>query len=527
MTDARRAFAALVCGLGVAACRSLPPAPPVTRAASPQLARESLIPKPSSVEAADGVFSLSPETTIYVDPPGDEMMAVGRFLSKRLTAATGYPLPIVPGDEGSRTLSIHLTTLGADPALGDEGYYLVVEPERVWLSATGPEGLFRGVQTIRQLLPASIEGPGVAKASWPMACATIRDRPRFAYRGAMLDVARHFFGVGDVERFVDAMAYYKMNTLHLHLSDDQGWRIAIKGWPKLSAVGGATEVGGQTGAFYYSQAQYAEIVAYARSRYVTVVPEIDMPGHTNAALASYPELSCDGVAPALYTGIQVGFSSLCLGKPITADFVKDVIGEIAALTPGPFFHMGGDETPSMDPARYAAFIEAAQAKVKAHGKRLVAWEEAANAHLAPDTVVQQWDQGVIQKAVQQGAKVIFSPSKHAYLDMKYDRKTRLGQDWAGDISVQKAYEWDPATYAPGVAEEDVLGVEAPLWTETLATLDDLEYMAFPRLAGIAEIGWSSAAGRSWPEYRDRLGSHGPRLEDMGVRFYRSPGVPWM
>jgi hexosaminidase len=518
---------ALLCGLSFAACRSLPPAHRVTRASSPELARESLIPKPSSIVTADGAFVLSPEARIYVDPPGSELLALGRFLSSRLTVATGYPLPVLPEEGGSTTGSVHLTTVGADPTLGDEGYDLEVTPEGVRLSAYRPAGLFRGLQTIRQLLPASIEGPAAAGPSWPMACVTIRDRPRFAYRGAMLDVARHFFSVEDVESFIDLIAYYKMNTLHLHLSDDQGWRIAIRGWPKLSAVGGSTEVGGRTGALYYTQAQYSDIVAYARDRYVTLVPEIDMPGHTNAALASYAELSCNDVVSGPYTGTDVGFSLLCLGKPVTADFVRDVIGEIAALTPGPYFHMGGDETPSTDPAAYAAFVEATQAVVNAEGKRLIGWEEVANARLVPGTIVQQWDRGLIQKAVQQGAKAIFSPSKRAYLDMKYDRKTRLGQDWAGHISVRDAYEWDPATYAPGVGEGDVLGVEAPLWTETLSTIADLEYMAFPRLAGIAEIGWSPRSSRGWDEYRDRLGAQGPRLESMGVHFHRAPGVPWM
>jgi len=281
------------------------------------------------------------------------------------------------------------------------------------------------------------------------------------------------------------------------------------------------------GTFYYTQAQYSDIVAYARDRCVTMVPEIDMPGHTNAALASYPELNCNGVAPGLYAGTEVGFSLFCLGKLVTADFVLDVIGEIASLTPGPYCHIGGDETPSTDPAAYAAFVEATQDLVNANGKRLIGWEEVTNARLVPGTVVQQWDRGLMRKAVQQGARVIFSPSKRTSLDMKYDRKTRLGQDWAGHISVRDAYEWDPATCAPGVAEGDVLGVEAPLWTETLSTIADLECMAFPRLMGIAEIGWSSGTGRSWDDYRDRLGAQGPRLENMGVRFYRAPGVPWM
>jgi hexosaminidase len=507
--------------LSLSACAPVPPSTPARRAPTPELALESLIPKPKAVVGGEGRFTLGAGVSVYVDPPNDEVNAIGRYLAAQLAAVVGGPVTVHPSAGGSEAGGFHLTT-AADPEMGDEGYALTVTPKRVTLSAHSHAGLFRGVQTIRQMLPASATGGGSS-----LAAATIHDRPRFAYRGAMLDVARHFLSVYDVERFTDLIAYYKMNVLHLHLSDDQGWRIAIASWPRLTAVGGSTQMEAGTGAYYYSQADYREIVAHARERYVVVVPEIDMPGHTNAALASYPELNCNGVAPPLYTGIEVGFSSLCLGKPVTDDFVRDVIGEIASLTPGPFFHMGGDETPSMDPSRYAAFVEATQTLVNANGKRLIGWEEVAAARLEAGSVVQQWDRGLVQKAVQQGAKVVFSPSKRAYLDMKYDRGTVLGQDWAGHISVRDAYDWDPATYSPGVSEGDVLGLEAPLWSETLRTLDDVEYMAFPRLPGLAEIGWSPRSSRGWDEYRRRLGTHGPRLEALGVHFYRSPEIPWM
>ena len=226
-----------------------------------------------------------------------------------------------------------LTTVGSDPALGEEGYELTIAPDGVTITAAGPAGLFYGVQTLRQLLPPQIEQATAQAGPWTLPAGTIRDTPRFEWRGAMLDVARHFFGVADVKRYIDLLAYYKLNRLHLHLSDDQGWRIAINSWPNLAEYGGSTQVGGGAGG-YYTQAEYADIVAYAQQRYIMIIPEIDLPGHTNAALASYAELNCNDVAPPLYTGTEVGFSSLCADKAITYTFVDDVMRELAALTPG-------------------------------------------------------------------------------------------------------------------------------------------------------------------------------------------------
>ena len=246
---------------------------------------------------------------------------------------------------GPGPVSVELGKTG----LGPEGYDLTVTPSAVKLVAEEPAGLFYGVQTIRQLL-------GVGKR---LPAVRIRDRPRFGWRGSMLDVARHFRPVKDVKRFIDLIALYKLNRLHLHLSDDQGWRIAISKWPRLATHGGQTEVGGGRGG-YYTQRQYSDLVEYAAARYVEIVPEIDMPGHVHAALSSYPKLSCDGKPTPLYTGIDVGFSTLCVDKPVTYDFVSDVIGELARLTPGPFIHIGGDEAAATKPADYVKFVRRVQ-----------------------------------------------------------------------------------------------------------------------------------------------------------------------
>jgi hexosaminidase len=345
----------------------------------------------------------------------------------------------------------------------------------------------------------------------------------------MLDVARHFFTVAQVERYIDELALYKVNYLHLHLSDDQGWRIAINSWPNLATYGGGTEVGNGPGG-YYTQADYSAIVAYAASRYLTVVPEIDMPGHTNAALASYAQLNCNGVAPKRYTGTKVGFSSLCVPLELTYTFIDQVLGEIAALTPGPYLHIGGDEASSTTAADYATFINRAQQIVASHGKTVVGWHDVAKATLLPSTVAQFWDTNTtnapLAAAAANGTRVVMSPANHAYLDMKYTRNTKLGQTWAGLIDVDTAYGWNPGAYLSGVGESAVAGVEGPLWTETIVTSADIDYMAFPRLPALAELGWSPWSTHDASAFHARLGAQGPRWKAMGVNYYHSTQVTW-
>ena len=492
----------------------------------------ALIPLPETLQPGAGDrFTLGPDTVIYV-PGGDaEADRLGRYLSDVIGIAAGPQPPAVKAaPAGDPSPGIHLRLSGGRPAGRDaERYELTVDASRVTIAAAAHAGLFYGIQTLRQLLPAFVEYEAVrADKNRPLHVPAVRivDAPRFEWRGAMLDVARHFFSVEDVKRYIDLIATYKINRLHLHLADDQGWRIEITSWPNLAAHGGSTEVGGGPGG-YYSQRQYAEIVAYARQRFITIVPEIDMPGHTNAALASYPELNCDGKARPLYTGIEVGFSALCVEKDVTYKFIDDVVREISALTTGPYFHIGGDEVKTLTPPQYVQFIDRVLKIVQSHGKQAVGWDEIAPAALLPTTLVQHWRPDELPKAaVEKGARIIMSVASHAYLDMKYDSGTPIGLSWAGTIDVQKAYEWDPVEIATGIPENALIGVEAPIWTETLATIRDVEFMAFPRLAAVAEVGWSPAAARRWEDFRTRLGAHGPRLTALGVNFHRAPAVPW-
>jgi hexosaminidase len=419
--------------------------------------------------------------------------------------------------------SIYLALDASDDELGEEGYLLRITTTGVNISANCPAGVFYGVQTLLQLLPPAVEAAEIQPGPWLIPAAVIRDYPRFEWRGVMLDVARHFFSVEDVKRYIDLASRYKLNRFHMHLSDDQGWRIMIESWPDLARIGGQSAVGGDPGG-YYSQADYAEITAYARSRHMVVVPEIDMPGHTNAALNAYPELNCNGTAPPVHTGIEVGFSSLCIQKEITYEFVEDVIRELAEITPGRYLHVGGDEAQATTDDDYQYFMERIQKIVAAHGKQMVGWEEIAQIELLPTSIPQIWNYSMVDQAVQQGVSLILSPATHTYLDMKYNPSTPLGLQWAALIEVQDAYEWDPVS--DRIPESSVLGIEAPLWSETLRTIKDIEYMAFPRLPGHAEIGWSPRAGRSWEEYRQRLAAHGARLEALGINYYRSPQVPW-
>ena len=487
----------------------------------------NIIPRPVSEVPTGGAFILSEAAGIYVEPATDEVKAVGQFLADKLNPSTGYGIQVHAGNGAPGSGSIYLTLAGANPALGDEGYELIVTPDLVKVAANQPAGLFHGIQTLRQMLPATVESATVQPGPWVVGTGTISDSPRFGWRGAMLDVARHFFSVSDVTRYIDLLAYYKINRLHLHLSDDQGWRIQIKSWPNLALYGGSLEVGGTPGG-YYSQEDYTYLVNYARSRYITIIPEIDMPGHVNAALASYPELNCDGIAPALFTGIDVGFSSVCVSKDITYTFLANVIGELAGLTPGEYIHIGGDEAQATEKTNYINFINRVQSLVKSAGKKTVGWEEIAQSQLLPDSIVQHWNPGpgFAVQAVQQGAKVIMSPADKAYMDMKYDASTSLGLQWAGYINLETGYSWNPATLIPGLTENNILGVEAPIWSETLNTLDDIEYMTFPRILGYAEMGWTPQAGRDWNEYKVRLAAHGSRLKALGVHFYPSPEVVW-
>ena len=483
-----------------------------------------MIPQPSIQQTLpDQTFTLQSDATIGADSPA--LQPIAEQLAAQLRRSTGFDLPVNDG-----TGSITLAANGPD-TLGAEGYELRADATGVTITAATAEGVFRGVTTLRQLLPAKAEAGSVQEGPWELAGTTITDSPRYGYRGLMLDVSRHFFTVDQVKRVIDLASLYKLNRLHLHLSDDQGWRIQVDSWPRLTEYGGSLQVGGDKGG-HYTKADFAELVQYAAEHYLTVVPEIDTPGHTNAALASYPDLNKDGVAPALYTETEVGFSSLTVAKDLTYEFLDDVFREVAEQTPGDVVHLGGDEAHSTPHSDYLTFVPKAAELVVKHGKRVMGWHEIADGPLPAGTIVQYWGtedekaQALAHKAVEQGATLVLSPANRSYLDMKYDAETPLGLDWAGLVSVETSYSWNPSTLVPGVHESAILGVEAPLWTETLDDLDKVEFMVFPRLPSIAELGWSPESALDWTTYKDRLAEQGSRWEALGVNFYRAPEIDW-
>ena len=485
------------------------------------LTKTAFIPKPVSVVGTGNTFELTRSITVYYQAEVEGLQQTAQNLALELNRIGGIN-PVVMSTTEMPATGIYLSVGDTIDELSDEGYIIDIDEKIIKISANSVAGCFYGIQTLLQTIP----GNYTTVSPLEIATGIIRDYPEFGYRGAMLDVARHFFSVEDVKRFIDFLAAYKMNALHLHLSDDQGWRIEIKSWPKLTEIGGSTEVGGGEGGFY-TQEQYTEIVKYAQDRNIIIVPEIDMPGHTNAALASYAELNCDGKATELYTGIEVGFSTLCTSKEITYQFVDDVVREIAAITPGPWFHIGGDESHVTPMEDYIPFVNRVQEIVVKHGKKVIGWDEIANATPVEGATVQFWDNiKNTGMALEKGAKVIISPASKAYLDMQYDSTTHLGLHWAGYIEVDKGYSWNPLELVPGITKEQILGVEAPLWTETVTNINEVEYMVFPRLPGYAEIGWTSPNSRSWEEYKLRLAQHGKRFEAMDINFYRSPLVPW-
>ncbi|GAA1439784.1 beta-N-acetylhexosaminidase [Leifsonia poae] len=496
-----------------------------------------VIPRPVSAESVDGApFTLRPGARVSVAGAGAGEVA--ELLLAELASDCRRDLTVVHEPPAFGDIAIVIAEDEVPEDARAEGYNLAVTAEGVRIGAASAAGAFWGVQTLRQLLP-------VECASDPLTIepVIIRDRPRYAYRGAMLDVARHFFAPAEVRRFIDAIVLLKINHLHLHLTDDQGWRIQIERWPNLTAHGGSTGSDGSAGGFY-TQDEFRELVAYAAARHVTIVPELDMPGHTNAALASYPELTPSGVAPALYTGSKVGFSTLQADDVRTWEFIDDVVGEVAALTPGPYLHIGGDECLSTSPGEFLRFIARATAIVADHGKTPAGWHEMGKSDALPDgTIGQYWDFLTPRESagdetlsfVRQGGSVIMSPADVSYLDIVYEEGDRLGQDWAdGPTSIRQSYEWDPARIVPGLGDAHILGVEGPVWTETLATIDDVEEMVFPRLAAVAEVAWSPAPAdtadvesvRDFGDFAPRLAALGAHWAAAGTNFRRVPEIAW-
>jgi len=479
-----------------------------------------VVPQPAFLESTgDAPFVLTDATVVVVDDRPD-LIAIA-VLAADLLGRVSSRSVAVRYTESDAADVVRLRLVASLP--GDEAYRLVSGPARVDLEARTPAGLVHAIVTLRQLLSTAPDG------TLQVPAVRIEDAPRYAWRGLSLDVARHFVATQDLKVVIGLMAHYKLNVLHLHLTDDQGWRLHVASRPDLTRLSSSTSVDGDPGGFYTAD-DYADIVAFAAVRGVRVVPEIDVPGHVNAATHAYGSLTPTGEPTDAYTGIEVGFSRLHADLPATADFLTEVFADVAAMTPGEYVHIGGDEVLTMGADEYATLVGAASAAVRAAGKKVVGWQEIAHTTVEPGTVIQYWDPRVdpeiFARAAAAGALLLMSPGSKAYLDMKYDADTALGLEWAGHIELRDAYAWEPSTLIPGVPAESVIGVEAALWTETLRDLPALTTMLLPRLAAIAEVAWSAPERRDWEDFRTRVAGQAAFWDHLGLAWYASPQVDW-
>src|SRR5579859_2146225 len=515
----------------------------------------TVVPKPVSATFGSGQFTLA-STARIVAGPGTE--AVAADLAGYLRPATGYAIPVVSDAGQAGDVVLRLGDPGA--LTGErraEGYQLDVTTSQVTIEAPAAHGLYNGIQTFRQLLPAWIASRTVRQGPWTAPAVSITDWPRYQYRGLLLDVARHFEPVPAVEALIDEVAAYKINVLHLHLSDDQGFRVAISGLPRLTGVGstGAVGTGGKQSdpGGFYTQADYQALVADAAAHFITVMPEIDSPGHNNAiimseygdtTLRSPHSINCGQFSPPQWDYTEdVGYSAMCPSAPDTWQILTTIIDQLSALSTSPYYDLGGDEVPSslLKPAQYAAFVNRESGIVTGRGKTVMGWADIAGPGANPPagSVAEFWqpasgdgpDSVTGREAVAKGMKVVMAPASHAYLDQKYvvtatsSTPMALGMNWAcaSGCDVSDAYNWDPGSLVTGVTDKNVIGLEGALFSETLPTLADAQYMIFPRLPALAEVAWSPPAVRaaSSPAYRDflrRLGAQGVRWQAAGMNF---------
>ena len=463
----------------------------------------NVVPYPSNVVGNSGELLLTLEANVTMDESApDSALALDSLLAT---------LSIVQSSTASTSIVL---SLDGDQVLGAEGYSLTID-DNIAIHAATDAGLFYGVQTLRQLLPAT------ARDSYTLPHVDITDTPAYPWRGSMLDVARNFMPLDYLKQHVDRMALFKLNRLHLHLTDDQGWRLEIKSWPNLTIVGGSTDVFGGHGGFY-TQDEMRELVAYAAQRQVEVVPEIDIPGHTQAALASYNQLACEDVTNlSTYTGTEVGFSKLCLTKPdVIYPFVTDVLTEVVGIFPSEYIHIGGDEI--KDPL-YPEFIERADAIVAGLGRKVVAWEEASAGRMRDSGLVQWWNDGFdLQPAIDRGNQIILSPCTYTYFDHGNYEGQPGTQEWgrAEGVPLERVYSLNPQSHSSAI------GVEGAVWSETVESTEAADNRLWPRMAAIAELGWSTEGNRDYGQFTRRLGALRGHFDAMRIAYYAEPQLGW-
>jgi len=514
-----------------------------------QTEQTALIPIPQTVTYAETAFKISQGTTIGLESSSSELLSIADYFNHKVNPALGYSLEVK--EQGDIQFS-----LINNPDLGNEGYHLKVEKRQITIEANQPAGIFYGVQTLLQMLPKEIRSQQVQHdVEWTIAGADITDKPQFPWRGLMLDVSRHWFTKEEVMRFIDELAEYKMNVFHWHLTDDQGWRIEIKSLPNLTAKGAwrAKRVGQwwqrepqqpdeeATYGGYYTQEDIKDVLAYAKQRYVRVIPEIDVPGHSLATLVAYPELAC--MKAPKYVNVGNKFygedeNTLCAGKEETFEFLDKVFTEVAALFPDEYIHVGGDECfkgfwhkcPRCQ-ARMKAenlkdenelqsyVIHRLESILKAKGKKLIGWDEILEGGLAPDATVMSWRgmEGGI-KAAKANHHVIMTPTQHCYLDL-WQGEPSVEPDTYSMCRLSDSYRFNPVP--DSVPAEMVLGGQGNLWSESVPTFRHAEYMTWPRGWALAEVLWSGPAKTDWDEFWPRVEKHFERADVAGINYARS------
>ncbi len=510
-------------------------------------AEQAVIPRPSQFSAAEGYFELRPDTVITA---GADSVQVAQLLARSLTPATGFNLPVVAGRRGKAN-AIVLTIDARKTNLGEEGYLLEVSPNRVEIVGAKAAGVFYGTQTLRQLLPAEIYSPSLKKGvEWRIPCQRIEDKPRFVWRGVLVDPARHFLPKADLLRFIDAAAALKINHIQLHLTDDQGWRIEIKKFPRLTQIGSfrkETRLGhereargfdGRPHSGFYSQQDIREIVQFASERFVTLVPEIEMPGHAQAAISAYPELGNTGeiLEPWPRWGVN---KHIFNADESTILFLQDVLKEVMELFPSRFIHVGGDEAPKdewkasakaqarikelglRDEAELQSwFIRRMDQFLTAAGRRLIGWDEILEGGLAAGAAVMSWrgEKGGIE-AAHAGHDVVMAPTQFVYFDYYQSKEPGEPPAIGGFVPLDKVYGYEPVPPELSASQaRHVLGTQAQLWSEYMPTARQMEYMAFPRVAALAEVAWSAPERKDYGSFIERLSAQQERWRLAGVNF---------
>jgi hexosaminidase len=500
-----------------------------------------IIPQPSRMEMTSGTFTLTPKTRIVVP---EDAHSAGEYLAQRLMAATGFHIPVTDTEPSKqRQDRIILRIDAACNASGSEGYALSVQDHLILISASAPAGIFYGCQTLLQLFPTAIESPTpVQGISWTIPQIEITDTPRFSWRGMHLDVCRHFMPREFVKKYIDLIARYKMNTFHWHLTEDQGWRIQIAQYPKLTEIGAWRLENGKQYGGYYTQAEIRDIVEHATNRCVTIVPEIEMPGHSVAALAAYPEFSCTGGPFEVRSAWGIAEDVYCAGNDQTFTFLENILAEVIDLFPGKYLHIGGDECPK---TRWKAcpkcqariqteglndefelqsyFIKRIGRYLRTKNRQMIGWDEILEGGLAPGAMVMSWrgmEGGM--KAAQLGHDVVTCPTSHCYFDRSQRSDDDFGtQYYNGPLSFETVYAFEPIP--PELSPEQanhIVGSQGNVWTEFIPTPEQVEYMVLPRMGALAEVLWSDNQSRNLEDFSIRLASHNERFDVQGLKYCR-------